>query len=181
MSLSEQQKNDILNLFQGAGVEKLFLFEQAPDDKLNNARESYASLMKDDEVFVLLYDDTVFGSANEGFLLTSSRLFQKNIAEQGAFINIANITDITVKHRLLTSNVLVHSEMGALNMTLTESSSRKNDIVVHLLQRTIEILKNTNSGAMPTNTNVTQKLQCRGCGAGRQNAMDACEYCGTRF
>lgn len=48
----------------------VFYKSYIPDKKLVNARKAYADLSSDEEYVLLLYDDTVFGSAKEGFVMT---------------------------------------------------------------------------------------------------------------
>ena len=170
--MNQQQKDDILHISKGIHNEKLFFFEQIPSDKLENARESYASFTSEEDV-ILLYDDTVFGSAKDGFLLTSRRLYQKNMTELSRAVKLSNIEDITIKHRMLSSLMSVHSDEGIINIILTESSNGKNDKLLAVLKQIIQVLQSP--GEAGRNTQVTQ---CRGCGAGFLPDQLFCEYCG---
>jgi hypothetical protein len=50
-----------------------------PSPKLRVAREVHAARLGADEMVAVLYDDTVFGSARDGFLITPRRLCWKNL------------------------------------------------------------------------------------------------------
>jgi len=61
-------------------VNGLYLHPSIPAGKLETARATHADHLPEDEEVAVLFDDTVFGSAKEGFLLTSRRLCWKNIS-----------------------------------------------------------------------------------------------------
>ncbi len=52
-----------------------------PERKLRGARKIHERHLPEDEEVLALYDDTVFGSAEEGFILTVRRLCWKNFTE----------------------------------------------------------------------------------------------------
>lgn len=55
-------------------------------NKVKNARKSYAKFMDDDEVVILQVDDTVFGGADEGMLLTHKGLYFTNPDKKPDFL-----------------------------------------------------------------------------------------------
>jgi hypothetical protein len=57
----------------------LYYYPAIPTTKLREARETHAAHLAADEVVAVLYDDTVFGGAEEGFLITPLRLCWKNL------------------------------------------------------------------------------------------------------
>jgi hypothetical protein len=59
----------------------VFYAPAIPQTKLRRARAAHAAHLPDDEPVAILYDDTYFGSAEEGLLLTSKRLCWKTFAE----------------------------------------------------------------------------------------------------
>jgi hypothetical protein len=61
-------------------VEDLYFHPSIPRAKLLRARAAHEGHLSAGEVVAVLFDDTVFGSAEEGFLLTSQRLCWKNIS-----------------------------------------------------------------------------------------------------
>ena len=58
--------------------DKIHLRGEIPERKLATAVKTYE--LSDPDSLLLLYDDTVFGSAKDGFILTDKRLCYKNIA-----------------------------------------------------------------------------------------------------
>lgn len=70
----------ILQVFESCrgveGLEELYIGQDIPDDKLNNAAESMK--IKENEV-AILWDTTVFGSAKDGMLVTEKAVYFKNL------------------------------------------------------------------------------------------------------
>ena len=67
-------------MFSGINInnERIFLAPHIPVEKLDNALESYAPEVKADDV-ILLVDDTVWGGAKEGMIVTQNKLFSKTL------------------------------------------------------------------------------------------------------
>lgn len=61
-------------------VDDLYLHPSIPAAKLAHASEVHAAHLSAEEVVAVLFDDTVFGSAEEGFLFTNQRLCWKNLS-----------------------------------------------------------------------------------------------------
>lgn len=61
----------------------VFYAPAIPEAKLRRARAAHAAHLPSDEPVEVLYDDTYFGSAEEGLLLTSKRLCWKMLGEPG--------------------------------------------------------------------------------------------------
>ena len=76
--LSEER---ILALARGllGAARDVFYAPTIPASKLAHARAAHAAHLPANEPVVVLYDDTFFGSAEEGFLLTSKRLCWKSL------------------------------------------------------------------------------------------------------
>jgi len=60
-----------------ANVSEVFKAPHIPENKLRNAIKTYAAKVGEHEV-VLLHDDSFFGSAKNGFLLTENCMFWRN-------------------------------------------------------------------------------------------------------
>ena len=63
------------------GVRNVFYAPSIPEAKLERARAAHAAHLPSDEPVAMLYDDTYFGSAEEGVLLTSKRVCWKTFGE----------------------------------------------------------------------------------------------------
>ncbi|MBX3191324.1 MAG: hypothetical protein KF819_30280 [Labilithrix sp.] len=66
--------------FAGAG--SMYFCPNVPPKKEHGVRRAHVGHLPTNEWILGLYDDTVFGSSEEGFVITSRRLCWKNIAEQ---------------------------------------------------------------------------------------------------
>jgi hypothetical protein len=60
-------------------IEQMYYHPAIPSPKLLLAREVHAGHLGAEEMVAVLYDDTVFGSARDGFLITPRRLCWKNL------------------------------------------------------------------------------------------------------
>jgi len=181
MSISEQQKKAIFEIYnQEISIPKLFLFDQIPEDKLKNARKGHASLSGSDETVVMLFDDTLFGSAREGFLLTTNRFYSKNIMEAGTSVSISNIIDMSVDSKALAAQITIKTDGGTLTTHISQApDSDQKAALFRILNKTIEILNSQASNQ--TDINASRPLQCRGCGAPLNVRAVSCEYCGISY
>lgn len=86
MKLTTSQKKHLQQLFSNTNDSFFSLLDtyeyEKKQEKLKNAKESYANIAFDEEVLFLL-DDTVFGSANEGFVITNQAFYCKEIFNEG--------------------------------------------------------------------------------------------------
>jgi hypothetical protein len=64
------------------GAPAMYLCPTVPGKKELAARAVHARHLPTDERVLALFDDTVFGSGDDGFLVTSQRLCWKNVAEK---------------------------------------------------------------------------------------------------
>jgi len=133
-------KNNIISSF--SQIEKFYLFENIPHKKLENAKSSYASMMGDDETIIFLYDDTVRGSGNEGFILTARNLYSKNYGMNGNVAYIPNINEMNVpKFGLVSSHIIVKSATRSdIEIHITRPKAQA-EAVFNMLNKTIDLLK----------------------------------------
>lgn len=77
---------------------KLFYLNQnvKADAKLNKIITTYANLDLDEKM-IMGYDDTVFGSAKNGFLLTNKGIHIKGLIQKARFISYEEINEIFLK------------------------------------------------------------------------------------
>jgi len=160
----------------------VFVFDKIPANKLRNATRAYARTVGNDETIMVLYDDTVFGSSRDGFLLTTRRLYGKNIFESGFSAELADIVNLTFEgtETVLTApKVHAHTRTGVLQKELTVSNSNgQAEALFQALQQAIALLNpNLASAFAPTMNPQQVPARCNSCGAGGQVAV--CEYCGN--
>jgi len=73
------------------GVDSTFLLPSIPAKKLTNARSVHAVHLPPNEQVLGLYDGTAFGSAKDGFLITSKRICWKNQLEDAQCLEWAHV------------------------------------------------------------------------------------------
>ena len=176
--LDENLKQEILSIYPPSASVRgmLFVFERIPPKKLKNAVKGYAPDATRDTV-IALCDSTVFGSAKEGFLLTTERLYGKQIMTAGSCVNVKEITSVSYhkgKSRLDMNMVHIHTNMGTLELSLM-GGAEDSEAIFTFLEKAIKILKNTKSsiaGASQQDTGY-----CSSCGAAGNGRF--CEYCGN--
>lgn len=61
-----------------SGLEDVFISPEIPRRKLRVARATHAASLEESETVAVLYDATLFGSADDGFVATPARLCWKN-------------------------------------------------------------------------------------------------------
>ena len=85
-------------LYQCKGLEplKVFIGDEIPKSKLNNALNSYGQSKKDDEIepVIMLGDDTAFGSATDGFFITTEKFYFHELLKPSDCFDIADIEHI---------------------------------------------------------------------------------------
>ena len=184
--MDERLKSKISNHFKQCGnVEKLFMFEQIPHDKLFNATKSYAqNIIEQDEVVILLYDDTFFGSAKNGFVLTNKRLYSKNILSEVNVADVSNIRDITVSGDLI---VTTHHDSFNIQITQTVDDAGKRRLP-KVVQGIVNMLKSSKTyDSTATKDKASKEIAkkfpriCKNCGAPLDPQTGVCEYCFTRY
>jgi len=176
--MTEDIKKKILEIVaqEGGTPIGLYLFENIPPKKLNNAIKAYASSLGGDETVIMLYDGTILGSAKEGFVLTSKRLYSNAIGK----VVIIDITDIISIIKLTNSKEIgVKTSNGIFEINTHVSFM---DFYSKLLNTTIKLLNPASvSAADVSQTGRKYEPRCKFCGAGNENNNATCEYCGGAF
>jgi hypothetical protein len=112
-------------------VRNVFYAPSIPAAKLRRARAAHAAHLPGDEPVAMLYDDTYFGSAEEGLVLTSKRLCWKMYGEPATQLPWGVIDGETIS-----SNGSYLEVMGA-ELKLTSWSDLSAKVAV-LLRRIVE-------------------------------------------
>lgn len=108
-----------------------------PASKEANARKRHKSSLPETERMLVLFDDTVFGAADDGFVITVKRLCWHNILEDPYMIEWAELDPADV--RVDKSEVVVaHGKVQ-----LTQITSDKKDF----LSRTVKLFRELASNA----------------------------------
>jgi len=166
-------------------IDNLFFVNKVPRKKLANAVKSYADNMGQDEQIIFLYDDTIFGSAKEGFILTTHALYSKNSFLAGNSAKIDEILRMTYDEggwlRVLSIKVQTEHDDFEMHLTQVHDSSKKNALF-NVLNQTVQLLcRKTDFGVESKNSFIKPVFSphCVNCGAPVSRGARKCEYCDT--
>jgi hypothetical protein len=113
--------------------EHIFIHPSIPEKKISNAK----SKMKCTEQFVImLIDNTVFGSAKDGAIVTPKGLYVHNIGETEKFIEWTKIHTVEAKSSLTSVSLYINGQ-DFLKMNVT--SKKASHAFVSLVQQISEI------------------------------------------
>jgi ribosomal protein L7/L12/actin-like ATPase involved in cell morphogenesis len=76
----------------GTPDDSTYVWPKLPPQKIKNAIASYAKVNSSE--ILLLHDSTVFGSAKDGFIMTSTHIFWKDMNEQPRSIRFSEVSTI---------------------------------------------------------------------------------------
>ena len=171
----------------------LLIKPDIPPKKLKNALTAYAPNILEKEV-LLLYDDTVTGSANTGCIVTESAFFAKEIAHPPIMISVCSDTEIYYKKGFMFTKIICNDKFFC-------STTQKYDanVIVDLMQSVID----AQDGIFLKSLHEQMPTQCHSCGASvshnileepgirvpsfcwyylgqiPENNLCLCEYCGS--
>lgn len=112
---------DTILSIKNEGIRKYLFFENENEKvikKFQNASEAYAKLEADERAIVL-FDNTAFGSAKDGFLITSRRIHIHNMLQKPATIDISNVVSVDLKG----SDLLINQQAIGINMISSSARS----------------------------------------------------------
>ena len=107
------------NIGTPVGLDKVFVAPNIPWQKLQGAYSVHQRFLKDINDIVVLVDDTVFGGAKEGFVISNSRIMFKELGEGSFSHAFDNIGDITSKN-----NAIYHNGNKIIKLNLPEAAKR---------------------------------------------------------
>ena len=130
-------KTQVVNIFKWSGkIDNVYLFEDIPPGKLQNAIAGFAPTMSDDEIPIILYDDTVSNNSKKGVLLTTKKLYCKE-----GVAPIASIEKITrpkgVFAPALNIEMAMRSDIG-MHLAILKKPANS---LFELLSQTVALLK----------------------------------------
>ncbi len=114
----------------GTNTDDLYLYSEIPSSKEGNAREVHAPRLSPEERVLVLYDDTLFGAGDDGFVLTTRRICWRNILDDPRSVAWADLDPASVVRNEDGITVGGHS----LNLTLGDDASPFPARVITLLQ-----------------------------------------------
>ena len=107
----------------------MFYRNHIPNEKLVNARKTYADLSSDEESVLLLLDDTVFGSAKKGFVMTESNIYYSMDDTYGGktvkgVLSLDSLEAIAFEKRKMSVDIIINGERFA-NITQLGDNERQ--------------------------------------------------------
>jgi TIR domain len=127
---------EIKKSLEGFTEERLFV-GTIPPKKLNNAIATYASEVSPEDV-LLLYDDTVFGSAKDGFILTAEAVYWRNSDGHPDRLRYAEIRKVDfVKYTVSAGIVLDEKEINVTSADDTEKLAEASGKVIRRLREQV--------------------------------------------
>ena len=139
------QEIDILALANRhmAGAENVYLAPHIPAKKEANARKVHASHIPPDDPILVLYDDTVFGSAKVGYLMTPRGLYWKNIMEKPCLVEWRYLD----ADAIVSDGKNVQLAGGQIHFTQAlDVAARTVDLIVKILRLVPESEEETGTG-----------------------------------
>lgn len=112
-----------------AGIDSMYLCPSIPGKKELAARSVHARHLPSDERVLALFDDTVFGSGDDGFVVTARRVCWKNVAGRAHMIEWRDIDPDRMyadRRKLVLGN-------GAIEITGDESVIDACELAFHVL------------------------------------------------
>lgn len=135
---------------------RIFHDGEIPERKLSNALNAYAKEIVPDEVLILI-DDTVFGGAKEGMLLSKKGLHSHSKFEQPRFIEISQIERIWSQKRTLYINNEIFYRFDILDERYIKELCSYLSEIIKNLQGTEAVIKDADVYASSnTITNIKQ-------------------------
>ena len=117
---SSTTKKDYRTLLEELYEQDIYTAPNIPEKKLKNALRSFAPGVKAEDV-LLLADDTAFGSAKEGVILTKNALYGKEMWEKPKKISLFRNTTVSVKE----SKTLCINNYEFISLTLLKEKFPK--------------------------------------------------------
>lgn len=114
----------------GSVEDDLYFSPQIPASKERNARAVHAAWLDANEPVLVLYDDTLFGAGDDGFVLTAQRLHWRNILDEPRTLAWAELDPAQIGPG--EDGLTVHGQ--PLHLTLGDDASEFPARLVTLLQ-----------------------------------------------
>ena len=121
---------------QNNKIDKLFMFEDIPREKLQNAISSFAHTLSADETVIFLYDDTIRGSSKQGILLTTKYLYCESDV-----VSIPNINKMEIKYGKVTAKIVIDMQTRSDMIVHIAQMKKPAESLFNLLNEAVHLLK----------------------------------------
>jgi hypothetical protein len=153
----------------------IFFRPAIPQNKLNGALGKYARDVPQDQVLVLV-DNTVFGGAGDGMLITPTLFIGRDMGESPVRVQIDHVRDVRLDAGLMSRKVLFNG--GQLLVTLNCPGHSGSVQLVEMMRAIIQGAMAQTAPSPPVQPTRPVATNCSSCGAPIPPAEAACVYCG---
>lgn len=155
----------------------IFFRPDIPRRKLAGAISDYAAGVPEQDVLVLV-DNTVFGGAGDGLIITPTLFAAHDIAETPVRIPIAEVRDLRLDVGVFTGNK-IYFNGDRLLVTLNMPGKAGTQQLVEMMRAMVAALAVAPEPAEPPAPRAPVATHCGSCGAPLPPSAQACIYCGT--
>lgn len=143
----EEEIQEIISTYRSSVLDdKIFFHPHIPPKKLTNAVSEFGCNDDVDDVLALI-DNTVFGNAKDGLLLTRSALHVHNIMETPFHLLLSDIKDVQFQGGRLESVVTIN---GTYVFRSNVPKSSNVALFAEMLTAIVDIVKRHASNASPS-------------------------------
>lgn len=142
IDVNDTFKASVMDVYnQHEKIDDLFMFEQIPQQKLQNAVSNFAPSWSNDEIAILLYDNTPDGNCKDGILLTSKRLYCKD-GNSTRVAALSSINKMTGEYRLFSAKITIalYNKKTDINIAVSKSRTPAKTLF-NLLYQSIKFAK----------------------------------------
>lgn len=129
------------------GTHNCFISPNIPKRKLDNITNKYQTYLKTGEKILLIYDGTMFGSAKDGFILTSNGVGWSETFGEPKYCLFNNLILENIRHQGDTELIFENGKHGAFVF-----SNQINEICVKIKLLLQKILEKIPDNLIPLNT-----------------------------
>lgn len=144
--LANETINSLIELYHEGKelANNLYMIDNISSQMLGNAKINYASCCPKNETVIFLFDNTNSGSAEDGFLLTSRRLYSKSFLDSGEGVEISKICNLLFDKSQKLSFIAIQTndeKHKKIILSSTALRTEKQELLYHILKKTIDLLR----------------------------------------
>lgn len=133
----------------------IFFQPDIPEKKMKNAIEAYASSVEKEDILVLI-DNTVFGKADEGLLITKEMLYTRLAFENKIKIELSQIKNVSLVEGALSCTLHIN---GNKVVTIHTPSKSAMNLIAEMLGEISEVCRaQSETNAQPQPSSIQDSL-----------------------
>jgi hypothetical protein len=166
VELAENYFDNIMQIETKWPFMHLFCGEFIPDNRILNANQSYADINLDEEIILLLYDDTIWSSGKTGFIMTDTNFYfakklplEKDFEQSGKY-SMSDVYTIGLQDNLFGYHFLLNGESLTLFTSLTSKEAEVlHNFFMRLSRENLKSLRNDKEKLTEIQNDITRKLR----------------------